>query len=590
MGRPPALRLATIVVASELPTAVGLVALTVKGKLAPGWAGLAIAAGLGFGLIAAAAFNNMLTRRAERLEAMGDALARRQLPSHLLPDERDAMSRAERRLLDAADTVIATIVSLDQQRKEFEAILRGMIEAVVVTGVRGEVVMMNGAARQVFGLLPETDYRNRDFIELCRDPRLQEFVGLATASGSGEVMTAEFALQNPSSRHLQVSAAPVLRADGVAAARVLVFHDVTRLKSFETARADFVANLTHELRTPLAAICGYAETLSQGVDDRTTERRFISIIERQSRRLARLIDDLVSLSDLERGLSPLKLESLEPRRVAEEAAELMRETARRNGIDLEVRSAPDLPAISGDHDRMTQVMVNLLDNALKYTPRGGSVKLEVRAPAAASANGSATPMRAAVVNGSTTSIRAAVVTGDTTVTSGSAATTNDSRAGVAAAATAAATSSSAPATGSAAVNATNNARTADAAALPVVPAPTPSASAANSTTARAGVVPPATSSSAANATNSAASDTGAGVEFVVTDTGEGIPSADIPRLTERFYRVDRARSRELGGTGLGLAIVKHILQLHQGGLRIESRLREGTTVVVWLPAAPPHSS
>jgi signal transduction histidine kinase len=404
----------------------------------------------------------------------------------------------------------------------------------------------------VFGLLPESDYRNRDFIELCRDPRLQEFVGLATASGSGEVMTAEFALQNPTSRHLQVSAAPVLRADGVAAARVLVFHDVTRLKSYETARADFVANLTHELRTPLAAICGYAETLSQGVDDRTTERRFISIIERQSRRLARLIDDLVSLSDLERGLSPLKLESLEPRRVAEEAAELMRETARRNGIDLEVRSAPDLPAISGDHDRMTQVMVNLLDNALKYTPRGGSVKLEVRAPTAASANGSATP------------VRPAVVTGDTAVTSGSANTGAPS--GVVATATAAAIPGFARAPGSAAANATNDARI--------------------------GVPAAATSSSAAGSavTTSAASDIRAGVEFVVTDTGEGIPSADIPRLTERFYRVDRARSRELGGTGLGLAIVKHILQLHQGGLRIESRLREGTTVVVWLPATPPHSS
>jgi two-component system phosphate regulon sensor histidine kinase PhoR len=349
--------------------------------------------------------------------------------------------------------------------------LRGMIEAVVVTGVRGEVVMMNGAARQVFGLAAEASYGGRDFVELCRDPRLQEFVGRATASGSGEVMTGEFAIQNPAARHLQVSAAPVRRTDG-AAARVLVFHDVTRLKAYETSRADFVVNLTHELRTPLAAICGYAETLSQGVDDRATERRFISIIERQSRRLARLIDDLVSLSDLERGLSPLKLEALEPRRVAEEAAELMREPARRNGIELEVRAADDLPPVSGDHDRMTQVMVNLLDNALKYTPRGGSVKVDVRAADAGGANGTAS-----------------------------------------------------------------------------------------------------------------AGEARAGVEFIVADTGEGIPSADIPRLTERFYRVDRARSRELGGTGLGLAIVKHILQLHQGSLKIESRVREGTTVTVWLPVA-----
>ncbi|MGD0289085.1 MAG: ATP-binding protein [Candidatus Binataceae bacterium] len=471
MGRPLFLRLAAIVGLSLGPAAVALVILGIERDIAPGWIALAIVASVGAGAIAAAALNRTLKRRAERLDAMAGALARRELPSHLLPDERDAMSRAERRLLDAADGVVTALESLDQQREEFEAILRGMIEAVVVTGVRGEVVMMNGAARQVFGLAAETSYSGRDFVELCRDPRLQEFVGRATASGSGEVMTGEFAIQNPAARHLQVSAAPVRRTDGAAAARVLVFHDVTRLKAYETARADFVANLTHELRTPLAAICGYAETLSQGVEDRATERRFISIIERQSRRLARLIDDLVSLSDLERGLSPLKLQALEPRRVAEEAAELMREPARRNGVELEVSAAAELPPVSGDHDRMTQVMVNLLDNALKYTPRGGTVKLDVRAAEAAAVNGAAT---------------------------------GESR---------------------------------------------------------------------------------AGVEFVIADTGEGIPPADIPRLTERFYRVDRARSRELGGTGLGLAIVKHILQLHQGSLKIESRLREGTTVTVWLPVA-----
>ena len=418
----------------------------------------------------------MMTLRAERLEALAAALEHRLLPSHLLPDERDVMNRAERRLLEAADTVVTTIALLDRQREEFEAILRGMIEAVVVTGVHGEVVLMNGAARQVFGLAPETDYRNRDFIELCRDPRLQEFVGRTTASSGDEVMTAEFTLQNPTARHLQVSAAPVRRTDGAATARVLVFHDVTRLKAYETARADFVVNLTHELRTPLAAICGYVETLSQGVDDRATELRFMSIVERQSRRLARLIDDLVSLSDLERGLSPLKLEALEPRCVVEEAAELMRETARRNGVELEIACAAEVPRIAGDHDRMTQVMVNLLDNALKYTPRGGSVRLDLRAS-------------------------------DT----------------------------------------------------------------AENGTAMLGEVRP-------------------GVEFIVADTGEGIPAADIPRLTERFYRVDRARSRELGGTGLGLAIVKHIVQLHQGSLKIESRLREGTTITIWLPAASPPTT
>ena len=129
------------------------------------------------------------------------------------------------------------------------------------------------------------------------------------------------------------------------AALVFVFHDITRLKSYETVRTDFIANLTHELRTPLTALYGYAETLQKGVDDPATERRFLGIIERQSRRLARLIDDLVSLSDLERGLSPLKREALAPVRVLEETAELMLDPARRGGVALEIKPSIDEPAV-----------------------------------------------------------------------------------------------------------------------------------------------------------------------------------------------------------------------------------------------------
>jgi signal transduction histidine kinase len=168
-------------------------------------------------------------------------------------------------------------------------------------------------------------------------------------------------------------------------------------------------------------------------------------------------------------LMPLKIEPLPPGRVVEETVELMRERANQSEIALEVKLPGELPMVAGDRDRLHEVMLNLLDNAIKYTPRGGRIAVEARE---------------ALLNGGQ---------------------------------------------------------------------------------------PPQERS---------------GVELVVSDTGEGIPAADIPRLTERFYRVDRARSRELGGTGLGLAIVKHIVQLHQGRLKIESRLREGTTVSVWLPSAP----
>ncbi len=447
---PPALVL-VILAATETVSLPWVVAALVLGAVAAGWSTLAVA--------------RVWTRRAERIEAVAASLEKHEPPPHLIPDERDAMGRAERRLLDASDGVVDEMESLAEQRDEFEAILRGMTEAVVVTGARGDVVLLNAPARRMFALSPDASYSGRDFVELCRDPRLQEFVARSTASGGSQVTSAEIALQTPAPRHVSASGAPVRRSRAGGAAWVFVFHDITQLKSYETQRADFVANLTHEIRTPLSALYGYAETLVRGVEDTETARRFLGIIEHQARRLSRLIDDLISLSDLERGLTPLKLDELDAHTVLADAAELMLAQARREGVELSIDCPENLPPIRGDRDRLHQVMLNLLDNAIKYTPRGGTV---------------------------VASARAAVST------------------------------------------------------------------------------PP---------------ESRAGLELVVSDTGEGIPATDIPRLTERFYRVDRARSRELGGTGLGLAIVKHIVQLHGGSLRIESKLREGTTVTVWIPAA-----
>ncbi len=465
MGRALNLRLLAAVAASFLPAAIVMAVLARSGAVSPVWALAAIALGAVAGLAFAFSALRVLSRRVERFEAIAAALESRRPPAHRLNGDRDPMSRVEQRLLAVADSILNELQTLGERREELETILRGMTEAVVVTGKRGEVILLNGAARGMFALNPDEDYRGHDFVELCRDPRLQEFVTGAMRAAAEQVVSAELLIQYPAQRHMQINAAPVRSAAGATAAWVLVFHDITQLKSYETVRADFIANLTHELRTPLSALCGYAETLIAGVEDHDTERRFLGIIQRQSRRLARLIDDLISLSSLERGLMSLKIEPLEPARVVEEAAELMREQANQREIVLETRALPGLPSIAGDRDRLHEVMLNLLDNAIKYTPVGGRVTVEARA---AAANGS---------------------------------------------------------------------------------------------------------------------QPAAGVELAVCDTGEGIPQSDIPRLTERFYRVDRARSRELGGTGLGLAIVKHIVQLHQGRLKIDSRLREGTTVTIWLPAA-----
>ena len=457
--------MAAVVAAGFLPPALALVIMMTSGVHSHGWAMTAIAVGALGGGLAAWAISNSIVDRAERIDALAAALRAHRPPAHVIPDDSDVMGRAERNLLQAADAVIAEIGDLTEQRDELDAVLRSMTEAVVVTGARGEVILLNNQARKTFALNAEANYQGRDFVELCRDPRLQEFVANSTAGANGEIVAAEVRIQNPSPRYLAVSAAPVKRGGATRMGRLFVFHDITQLKTYETMRADFVANLTHEIRTPLSALYGYAETLENGVEDPETAKRFLGIIERQAKRLARLVDDLLSLSNLERGLTPMKLEEVAPRSILEDAAELMRERAERGGITMELDQLTDLPVVRADRDKMHQLFLNLIDNAIKYTPRGGRVSLRARMASHPSANGA------------------------------------------------------------------------------------PS------------------------------------IEMIVADTGEGIPAADIPRLTERFYRVDRARSRELGGTGLGLAIVKHIVQLHQGTLNIESRVGEGTTVMVSLPVA-----
>jgi two-component system phosphate regulon sensor histidine kinase PhoR len=348
------------------------------------------------------------------------------------------------------------IQTLEDERARVAAILDSMVEGVIAMDARGRILLANPGARAIFELAGEA-VEGRPFLEVIRDKALLDLIGECRAAGPGGAARREVELPPPRSRILSAHAAAVAFAPqrlGV----LLVLHDVTALRRLERVKTEFVANVSHELRTPLTAIRGYLETLRDGaLDEPANARRFIQIAHRHAERLSRLVDDLLQLSNLETGKLVLDLASLPLVEVTAGAAAMFQDRAARAGLTFLDRVPPHL-AVRADRDRLTQILVNLLDNAVKHTPAGGRIAL-------------------------------------------------------------------------------------DAAPLP-----------------------------------------DGGVEVSVADTGAGIPSTDLPRLTERFYRVDRARSRELGGTGLGLAIVKHLVQAHGGDLRIESQVGAGTTVRFSLPA------
>jgi two-component system phosphate regulon sensor histidine kinase PhoR len=345
--------------------------------------------------------------------------------------------------------------SVEAERAKATAILDGMVEGVIAVDGHEAIILMNERARAIFGVGAGRG-EGKPFQEIVRNADLHEIFRDTHAPEAG-VLQRELRLRHPADRTLRVSAVPLALGGGETGV-VMVLQDVTELRRLEQVRTEFVANVSHELRTPLTAIQGYLETLLGGaLDEREHAQRFLEIAFRHTERLGRLLNDLTDLSNIELGKVSLRLA---PVRVSEVVASVVdivsaKATAGRVGLVTDVRP-PDL-TIHADHDRLAQILINLVDNAVKYTPENGWVTVRAR------------PL-------------------------------DDGR-----------------------------------------------------------------------------------VELMVRDTGVGIPRADLPRITERFYRVDKARSRELGGTGLGLAIVKHLVLAHGGDLAIESEQGEGTTVRVALP-------
>ena len=415
---------------------------------------VALAVAFGIGLFVA----RRVTKPVVQMQAIahqmsqGDFTVRAPIRS---PDEIGALGRA---LNGLAARLREKVHDLGHEQAKATAILDGMIEGVIAVDGRDVILLLNERARAMFGL-DATRGEGKPFLEVIRNTELHEAFRAGRAAGESTVSNRELRLASPVERRVQVNAVP-LRLGESEVGVVMVLHDVTELRRLEQVRTEFVANVSHELRTPLTAIQGYLETLLTGaLEEPENARRFLEIVFRHTERLGRLLNDLTDLSNIELGRVSLKLAPTRLDEAVDAVLAIMDTKAKSGRVELGSQLPRDLPLVHADRDRLVQILLNLVDNAVKYTPEGGRVTVRVREPA------------------------------------------------------------------------------------------------------------------------------DGGVEVDVVDTGLGIPPSDLPRITERFYRVDKARSRELGGTGLGLAIVKHLVFAHGGQLRIESEPGRGTTVRVWLSCA-----
>jgi len=417
---------------------------------------VALLAALGIAMFVA----GRLTRPVVEMESVARRMSEGDFAVHApvrSPDEIGVLGRA---LNGLAARLREKVRDLEEEQAKARAILESMVEGVVAVDGHDHIVVMNEGARTIFAL-GAARAEGKSFLEVIRNVDLYRIFRESRVGTPAAVVGRQLRLSTPVERVLEVHAAP-LRLAGDEVGAVMVLHDVTELRRLERVRTEFVANVSHELRTPLTAIHGYLETLLGGaLEEPEHARKFLEIAFRHTERLGRLVSDLTDLSNIELGKVSLRLEATPLDEVVDSVLTMIRPRAAGGEVALSVDLPADLPPVRADRDRLAQILINLVDNGVKYTPAGGRVAVSARR------------------------------------------------------------------------------------------------------------VGPAL------------------VEVGVTDTGVGIPPADLPRVTERFYRVDRARSRELGGTGLGLAIVKHLVLAHGGELAIESQPGRGTVVRFSLPAARP---
>ena len=356
---------------------------------------------------------------------------------------KDELGELSDTLNEMARELQRLFLNLNSEREELQGIISAMVECLVVLDRNGKVVLSNKSFIDMLGISPDISIIGKRYWEFLRSTDFNELVKSASETDA------------PQSREICIGE-KILWGNGILVSKergkeiIVVLHDITEIKRLEKVKADFVANVSHELRTPLTSIKGFVETLWDDViNDPEQSSRFLSIISHHADRMNKIISDLLQLSQIESKEFELKIVPFTVKELVEEVVSTLKHSADEKLQSLEVNVYSDDQRVLGDKYRISQALTNLLENAIRYTPEKGNIRIESR-------------------------------------------------------------------------------------------------------------------------------DKGEFVEMAVMDNGIGIPQNDLPRIFERFYTVDKGRSRELGGTGLGLSIVKHIIEAHGEKIYVESELGKGS--------------
>ncbi|KQU14982.1 MULTISPECIES: two-component system histidine kinase PnpS [unclassified Peribacillus] len=347
-----------------------------------------------------------------------------------------------------------TETAREMNQDRLETLVENIGSGVLLIDSKGYTTLINREFKKSFGVNSAT-FLFQVFYSVIKDQEVISIIEeiFRTEKTIKRQVKIPLAIER---KHFEIYGAPIIGTHDEWKGILLIFHDITELKRLEQMRKDFVANVSHELRTPITSIKGFSETLLDGaLKDEKTLKHFLSIILKESDRLQELIQELLNLSKMEQQEFVLKTGVVDITNVLGDIQEMLIGKLKEKEVSLEIKASSEPVFIEGESDRIKQVFINLITNALTYTPNGGWVT----------------------------------------------------------------------------VNVTENEQT---------------------------------------------------VDIIVQDSGIGIEEKELPRIFERFYRIDKARSRDSGGTGIGLAIVKHIIEVHKGKIKVESTPGSGTTFTVTL--------